>query len=88
MRVEKIMTRDPLTCTPDEHAGTAAWRMWNGDCGILPVVRDGRLVGVLTDRDIAVALALRGGRAQDLRIGEIQQGGEALVACGPPPPTA
>lgn len=83
MRVQEIMTRDPFTCSPDEHAGTAAWRMWEGDCGILPVMRDSRLVGVVTDRDIAVALAMRGRRADDLRVAEVQQGDSGLTVCSP-----
>jgi CBS domain-containing protein len=83
MRVEEIMTRNPLTCAPDEHAGTAAWRMWDADCGFLPVVRESRLVGVVTDRDIAMALALRGRRAEDLRVAEVQQGDGSLAVCRP-----
>jgi CBS domain-containing protein len=83
MRVEEIMTRDLVTCTPEEHAGTAAWRMWERDCGMLPVMRDSQLIGVVTDRDIAMALALRGRRADDLRVAEVQQGNGGIVVCSP-----
>ena len=83
MRVEEIMTRDPVTCTSEDHAGTAAWRMWERDCGMLPVMRDSRLVGVVTDRDIAMALALRGRRAEELRVAEVQQGGGGVIVCRP-----
>jgi CBS domain-containing protein len=83
MRVEEIMTRDPDTCAPEDHAGTAAWRMWERDCGMLPVMRGSQLVGVITDRDIAVALALRGRRAEDLRVAEVQQGDGGVIVCSP-----
>src|SRR4030095_12156459 len=45
----------------------AAQLMWGGDCGILPVVDDGELVGVVTDRDMYIALATRNERASHLR---------------------
>jgi CBS domain-containing protein len=83
MRVEEVMTRNPLTCSPEERVATAAWRMWEGDCGLLPVMRDGSLVGVVTDRDIAIALALRGRRADDLRVAEVQQGDGGAIVCSP-----
>jgi CBS domain-containing protein len=39
--------------------------MLDGDCGILPVVDDGRLVGVVTDRDMYIALATRNRRRSE-----------------------
>jgi CBS domain-containing protein len=81
--VRDVMTPDPLTCSPGDHLGTAAWRMWQGDCGILPVVYDGSVVGVITDRDIAMTLGLRGRRPEDIRVGEVMQAPDAVVTCGP-----
>jgi CBS domain-containing protein len=46
----------------------AAELMLDGDCGILPVVADGKLVGVVTDRDMYIALATRNGPASQIRV--------------------
>ena len=45
--------------------------MWEGDCGILPVVDEGELVGIVTDRDMYVALATRNVRASQVRVGAV-----------------
>jgi CBS domain-containing protein len=57
VRISDIMTRDPVCCTPDTTAQEAARLMGDNDCGAIPVVesRDKRrLVGVVTDRDLAI----------------------------------
>jgi len=71
MKVKDIMTREPRVCTPDTTLAAAANLMWDGDCGILPVVEDGELVGVVTDRDMFVALATRDSLASDMRVGAV-----------------
>ena len=61
MKIAEIMTRDVHTCTPTDTLATAAQIMWENDCGAVPVVdRDGRLVGIITDRDLAMAAQLPG----------------------------
>ena len=52
------MSRDVLTCEPDTDLARAGWLMWEGDCGALPVVIEGEVVGMITDRDLALAAAL------------------------------
>jgi CBS domain-containing protein len=42
--------------------------MWDGDCGILPVLDEGKLVGVVTDRDMYIALATRDARAAQVTV--------------------
>jgi len=69
MKVKDLMTREPRTCSPDTTLAAAAHLMWDGDCGILPVVDDGELVGVVTDRDMYIALATQNARASHLRVG-------------------
>jgi CBS domain-containing protein len=71
VKVKDIMTKEPRTCTPDMTLAAAAHEMWAGDCGILPVVDDGVLIGVVTDRDMYIALATRNARAAQLRVGEV-----------------
>jgi CBS domain-containing protein len=81
MKVKDLMTKEPKTCTPETTLAAAAQLMWEGDCGILPVVDDGELVGVITDRDMYIALATQNARASHLRIGAVAR---TLVAtCEP-----
>ena len=81
MKVKDIMTGDPRVCTPDTTVAEAARLMWEGDCGILPVVDDGELLGVVTDRDMYIALATRNERAAALRVGAVAT--RTLVTCTP-----
>lgn len=54
MRAAHVMTADPVCCTPETTVQEAATQMADSDCGCLPVVdEDRRVVGVITDRDIA-----------------------------------
>ena len=71
MKVKDLMTTDVKTCSPDTTVAEAAHLMWEGDCGILPVVDDGELIGVVTDRDMYIALATQNERASRLRIGAV-----------------
>jgi CBS domain-containing protein len=48
------MTKQPTTVAPDATLGEVATLMKQEDCGSLPVVEGGRLVGIVTDRDIVV----------------------------------
>ena len=71
MKVKNIMTTDVKTCAPDTTVAEAAHLMWQGDCGFLPVVDEGELVGVVTDRDMYIALATKNERASFLRVGAV-----------------
>lgn len=71
MKVKDVMTREPLVCTPATTVAAAAQMMWEGDCGILPVVDDGVLAGVVTDRDMYIALATRNRLASELTVGDV-----------------
>jgi CBS domain-containing protein len=59
MKVLNVMTRDPVCCTTETNLAAVAELMWNGDCGVIPVLRDGKLEGVITDRDICIAVTTR-----------------------------
>jgi CBS domain-containing protein len=61
MQMKSIMSRPPVTCPINGTLDQAARLMWEFDCGIVPVVNDeGRLTGVVTDRDICMAAYLNG----------------------------
>ncbi|HEX8070725.1 MAG TPA: CBS domain-containing protein [Pyrinomonadaceae bacterium] len=75
MKVREIMTTDVRTCGPEATLAHAAMIMWDDDCGVVPVVNGaGQPVGVLTDRDICMALATRDRRASELTAGEVSAG--------------
>ena len=63
MKAQDIMSRNPATVTPATRVRQAAKLMKDEDVGIVPVVEEGgtkRLVGLLTDRDIAIRLVAEG----------------------------
>jgi acetoin utilization protein AcuB len=52
MLVNNRMTKDPVTITPEDLLIQARLKMEKGDFRLLPVVSDGQLVGIITDRDM------------------------------------
>ena len=54
MQVQRVMSRDIVTANPLTTLESAARLMKDHDVGALPVVKDGALVGVVTDRDLVV----------------------------------
>lgn len=61
MQIKEIMTQPVVTCPADSTLDHAARLMWEFDCGIVPVTgSDGRLIGVVTDRDICMAAYTQG----------------------------
>jgi len=60
MRVAEAMTRDVRVAHPDQSIQEAARMMADIDAGILPVGEGDRLVGMITDRDIAIRAVAEG----------------------------
>jgi CBS domain-containing protein len=81
MKISSLMTPDPITCLPSTNLAEAAALMLQGDCGILPVVDGGRLRGVVTDRDLFIALGTRDRLPSTVTVGEVVHG--PLFTCGP-----
>ena len=72
MKVKEVMTQSAVCCGPETNVGRAVELMWNRNVGMLPVVdNDGKLIGVLTDRDICIAMGTRDRLPGDLTVGEI-----------------
>lgn len=82
MRAHEVMKREVEPCGPADNLGTAAGIMWRNDCGVVPVV-DGerRVVGMITDRDICMAVATRGRRASEIAVSEVLSG--SVYCCAP-----
>jgi CBS domain-containing protein len=82
MKVRDLMTVDVISCRPDTSLAEAASLMWERDCGALPVVSpEGRVIGMITDRDMCMAVATRGRPADHISVREVISG--ALFACLP-----
>ena len=60
MKVSEVMTRDVKTVRPDQTAKEAATFMLDEDAGSMPVSDGDRLIGMITDRDIAVRGVAKG----------------------------
>jgi CBS domain-containing protein len=72
MKVHDVMTEDVKYCGPETNLAAAAAMMWESDCGALPIVADGgKAVGVITDRDIAIALGTRNKQAAEIPVKEV-----------------
>jgi CBS domain-containing protein len=82
MDVFKIMTRRVFTCRPDENLATAARLMWDNDVGCVPVVDgQGRITGMITDRDICMAAYTRGVTLPQIDVGSAMS--QPVFTCEP-----
>lgn len=54
MKISEVMTPNPRTVSPGDSLQAAALIMRDEDTGVVPVVEDGRVEGVITDRDIVI----------------------------------
>ena len=70
MRIEEVMTREPVCCTPETGLREVAQMMVENDCGQIPIVKsnsDQSVLGVVTDRDIVARLVAKGRNPLDLQ---------------------
>ena len=74
MRISEVMTREVKTVTPDQTAREAASFMLNEDAGSIPVMEGDRLIGMITDRDIAIR-GVAEGRGPDTSVRELMSSG-------------
>lgn len=76
--IAEVMTRDPVSVSPNDTAAMAARRMRDVGAGDVLVVDDGRLQGIVTDRDIAIRL-VADGRSADTPVSEICSNDELVT---------
>jgi len=82
MRVREVMVGTPYTCPKDANLGVATEMMWKGNCGFLPVTESGgKVCGVITDRDICMALGTRNKLAGQVKVDEVMT--HKLYSCLP-----
>ena len=76
------MTQSAVCCAAGTNVGEAVELMWVNNCGMLPVTGPGgKLEGIVTDRDISIAMGTRNRLAGDLTVGEIAT--TNVVTCKP-----
>ncbi len=61
MKIRDVMTPNPRTVSPNDTIQAAARVMLEQDTGAVPVVHDGHVLAVVTDRDIVVRVVAEGG---------------------------
>lgn len=77
--VGDIMTRNPRTVDAGDTVVEAARQMRDGDFGSVLVLRDGRVEGIVTDRDIAVRAVAEGRDPESSQVSEIYSTGVATL---------
>ncbi len=82
MKVSDIMTREPSTLAPKATLGEAATIMKQEDCGSVPVVEGGRLIGIVTDRDIVVRVVAAGKDPKTASVSEAMTADPVTIAPG------
>ncbi|MDF2697555.1 MAG: hypothetical protein K0S65_5938 [Labilithrix sp.] len=70
MKLAELMHRKVRVIDEDATVRDAARKMSTFDIGALPVCKDGRIVGLVTDRDIIVRSLARGGAPDDDRVAD------------------
>lgn len=69
--VKEVMTKDPICVPATATAREAAQAMRDAGVGDVIIMRDGKLGGILTDRDIAVRAVAEGKDPNSVKVGEI-----------------
>jgi CBS domain-containing protein len=83
MKVSQVMTPEPACCLPQDSVEIAARLMRIQDVGMIPVVddeRSPRLLGVITDRDLAMSVVAQGLQPRKTTVQEVMTRG--VVTCG------
>jgi CBS domain-containing protein len=69
--IREVMTSEVKACEPTATVAEAAKLMAEQDVGPIPVVEDGRLAGIVTDRDIVVKVVAKGQDVNSTTVGDI-----------------
>jgi len=84
MKCKEIMTKDPVCCLPDDEVQKAAKLMKDEDVGVIPIIEDEdtkTLLGIVTDRDLALRVVAEGRDIAGTRIKDVMTTG--AVSCRP-----
>ena len=81
-KCSEVMTSEPVCCVPDDVVARAAKLMKVGNIGAIPVVENEhnrKLVGIVTDRDLALHIVAEGRDAKSTKVGAVMTGN--VVTC-------
>lgn len=82
MKVRDMMTTQTVSRAPETNVAEAVQLMWENACGLLPVVGERQsVIGVLTDRDNAIAFGTWEQRASEVRVPDVMP--QKLFTCTP-----
>ena len=81
LRCSEIMTRDVRTASPEMTLRDVGAMMREGDMGAVPVVDGGKLVGIVTDRDLTIKVLAEGRDPRHATVGEVMT--PRPITCNP-----
>jgi len=84
MKCREIMTKDPVCCLPDDEVQKAAQLMKDENVGVIPIIEDEdtkTLLGIVTDRDLALRVVAEARDLDSTRIKDVMTTG--AVSCQP-----
>jgi CBS domain-containing protein len=70
-KCNEVMTKNPVCCLPTDSVAKAAELMKSGDIGSIPVIENEqtqKLVGIVTDRDLALMIVAEGRDAKSTKV--------------------
>lgn len=79
--VRQIMATDPEVVDPDTRVDEVARKMADLNVGAIPVVSEGRIYGIVTDRDITIRVLAEDRTPSQVHVGDIVT--ESVVTVGP-----
>ena len=80
MTLKEVMTKDPKTCAPTDTVQQAAQLMKSEDVGPIPIVGpDGKLEGIITDRDIVLKVVAEGRDSKTTKLADVMS--TDLITC-------
>ncbi|MBS1791751.1 MAG: CBS domain-containing protein [Acidobacteria bacterium] len=75
MKVQDVMTSDVKFCSLEDDLAAVVALMWEQNCGACPVVNnENKVIGMITDRDIAIAVGTKGRLASEISVSEVISG--------------
>ena len=69
--IKDVMTSNPRTVDAEKSVAYAAKMMRDEDVGLAPVVEGDKLIGMLTDRDIAIRVVAEGRNPDEVKVSEV-----------------
>jgi CBS domain-containing protein len=84
MKIKQVMTAQVCACRTDEMLNRAAQLMWENDCGCVPVIAsdgDGKVIGMVTDREICMAAYTQGKPLFEIPIASVMA--RTVISCHP-----